>query len=346
MLLTRQSPNCRSCILLLRYKFKNLFLILLVSGVAVPAMVGCGGNSSSSPASPTPTVPAAHVALTPASLDFGSVPVGAQKTSNVTLTNTGSTATVSQITAAGPGFSVTGAPPLPLVLSSGQSATVTVAFVPTSAGPASGSVSVSLSGATAAVTETVAGTGIASGQLVVSPSAMSFGSVVLGSSQNQTGLLIAGPSGITVSSASWTGAGYSVGGITFPLTVPAGQSIPFTVTFAPQTAGSSAGSISFISNATNSPGTETLSGSGLQPTHKVALSWNPSTSTVVGYNVYRGTQTGGPYTRLNASIQPGSTYSDANVLSGATYFYVVTAVDSASQESVFSNETAAVIPTP
>lgn len=333
--------------MLLRYKFKNLFLILLVSGIAVVAMVGCGGNSSSSPASPTPTAPAsAHVALTPASLDFGSVPVGVQKTSNVTLTNTGSTATVSQITAAGSGFSVTGAPPLPLVLSSGQSATVTVAFVPTLAGPASGSISVSLSGTTSAVTETVAGTGIASGQLVVSPSAMSFGSVVLGSSQNQTGLLIAGPSGITVSSASWTGTGYSVGGITFPLTVPAGQSIPFTVTFAPQASGSSAGSVSFISNATNSPGQETLSGSGLQPAHRVGLSWNPSASSVVGYNVYRGTQTGGPYTRMNASIQPGTTYSDANVLSGATYFYVVTAVDSASQESVFSNETAAVIPTP
>src|SRR6478609_5827017 len=127
MLLARQSPNCRSRILLLRYKFKNLFLILLVSGIAVVAMVGCGGNSSSSPVSPSPTVPAAaKVALTPANLDFGSVPVGAQKTTNVTLTNSGATATISQIAAAGPGFSVTGMPPLPLVLSSGQSATVTV----------------------------------------------------------------------------------------------------------------------------------------------------------------------------------------------------------------------------
>ena len=333
--------------MLLRYKFKNLFPTLLVSGIVVVVMVGCGGNSSSSPVSPTPTVPdSAHVALSPATVDFGSVPVGVQKTSTVTVTNSrGSNATISQIAASGSGFSVVSMPSLPLVLSAGQSSTVTVGFDPAVAGAASGSISVSLSGTTA-ITETLAGTGVASGQLSVSPSAMSFGSVVLGSSQKQTGSLTAGSSGITVSSASWTGAGFSVGGITFPLTVPAGQSIPFTVTFAPQTAGSSAGSVSFVSNATNSPGTETLSGSGLQPTHKVGLSWNPSTSTVVGYNIYRGVQSGGPYTRLNASIQPSSTYSDASVLSGATYFYVVTSVDSASQESVFSNEIAAVIPTP
>jgi hypothetical protein len=201
-----------------------------------------------------------------------------------------------------------------------------------------------ISGGASPAPTSLVGIGLASGQLGVSPSAMDFGNVALGSSQKQTGSLTAGSSSITVSSASWNGAGYSLSGITFPATVAAGQSIPFTVTFAPQTTGASSGSISFISNASNSPGIETLSGSGLQ--HSASLSWNASTSTVVGYNVYRGTQTGGPYTRLNASVLPGSTYSDTSVLAGATYFYVVTAVDSSSQESAFSNETSAVVPTP
>src|SRR5579871_6865246 len=173
---------------------------------------------------------------------------------------------------------------------------------------------------------------------------MNFGTVDVGSTQTQTGSLTAAGSSITVSSASWNGAGYSLSGITFPVTVPAGQKVPFTVTFAPQTTGASNGSISFISNASNSPDTEPLTGNGLQ--HSVGLSWNPSTSTVIGYNVYRGTQTGGPYTRLNSSVQPGTTYSDTGVLAGGTYFYVVTAVDSSSQESAFSTETTAVIPTP
>lgn len=330
-----------------QYKHRNLSSSLFISLIMAVAMVGCGGgNSSSAPPSPTPSVPdSAHIAFSPAPLDFGSVPVGVQKTSNVTVSNSrGSTATISQITATGAGFSIVSAPQLPLVLSAGQSSTVTIAFDPASAGPASGSVSVLISGTTSAVAEPLAGTGVASGQLGVSPSAMNFGNVALGSSQKQTGSLTAGSSGITVSSASWNGAGYSLSGITFPATVAAGQSIPFTVTFAPQTAGSSAGSISFISNASNSPGTETLSGSGLQ--HSASLSWNASASVVIGYNIYRGSQTGGPYAKLNSSLQPSTGYSDTNVQAGATYFYVVTAVDGSSVESGFSNETMAVIPTP
>jgi hypothetical protein len=334
--------------LLSQYKCKNLCSILFASLITVVAMVGCGGNSASGPVAPTPVSPdAAHIAFSPATLDFGTVPVGVQKTSSVTVTNkNGSTATISQISAQGAGFGLVSAPPMPLVLPAGQSSTVTVAFNPISAGPASGSVSVMLSGTTSSTAEALAGTGLASGQLGVSPATMSFGTVVLGSSQTQTGSLTAGTSSITVSSASWNGAGYSLSGITFPLAVPAGQSVPFTVTFAPQTAGSSTGSISFVSNASNSPGTESLSGSGLQPAHSVALAWNASPSTVVGYNIYRGGQTGGPYTRLNASVQPGLTYSDNSVQAGVTYFYVVTAVDGNSVESTFSNESAALIPTP
>ena len=334
--------------MLAQYKCKNPRLILFVSLITVVAMVGCGGKSSSTQVSPTPVAPdAAHIAFNPAPLDFGPVSVGVLKTSTVTVSNkNGSPATISQISAQGAGFSVVSAPTMPLVLAAGQSSTVTVGFDPTVSGPANGSVSVSLSGTTSAITESLAGTGLASGQLAVSPSAMNFGSVVLGSSQTQTGSLTAGSSGITVSSASWNGAGFSLSGVTFPVSVPAGQSIPFTVTFAPQAAGSSAGNVSFVSNASNSPGTETLSGSGLQPAHSVALAWNASPSTVVGYNVYRGGQTGGPYTRLNSSMQAGLTYSDNGVQAGVTYFYVVTAVDGNSVESTFSNEALAVVPTP
>lgn len=190
------------------------------------------------------------------------------------------------------------------------------------------------------------GAGVGAGQLGVNPSAISFGNVALGSSQKQAGSLTAGSSTITVSSASWNGAGYSLSGITFPVTVPAGQSVPFTVNFAPQTTGSSAGNVSFVSNASNSPNVVILSGSGPQSAHSVSLSWNASASAVVGYNIYRASQSGGPYIQVNTSLQPSTTYSDNNVQSGATYFYVVTAVDGSSQESGFSNESQAVIPTP
>jgi fibronectin type 3 domain-containing protein len=65
---------------------------------------------------------------------------------------------------------------------------------------------------------------------------------------------------------------------------------------------------------------------------------------VVGYNIYRGTTPGGPYTKLNSSVVPGITDTDSTVQSGLTYFYVVTAVDSSNVESVYSNEVPAAIP--
>ncbi|HSM87416.1 MAG TPA: choice-of-anchor D domain-containing protein [Candidatus Limnocylindrales bacterium] len=330
-----------------QYRYPVVPLILSILFFSLLITSGCGGAAKASSSPKPASAASAHVALSPTALDFGSVPLGVQKTSGVTLTNShGSKATISSLTATGAGFSVVSAPPLPLVLGSGQSITVTLAFDPATAGPATGSFSVLISGSTSPITEALSGTGIAGNQLGVSPTAMDFGNVTLGTIQSQTGLLTAGSSSVTVSSASWTGAGYSLSGIAFPVIVPAGQSVPFTVSFEPTTAGASSGSISFLSDASNSPATETLSGSGLQPAHNVTLSWNPSTSTVAGYNVYRGSQSGGPYTLINPSLDASTSYSDTNVQSGLTYFYVVTAVDASSQESAYSNESMAVIPTP
>jgi hypothetical protein len=174
---------------------------------------------------------------------------------------------------------------------------------------------------------------------------VSFGNVAVGGNSVKQGTLTAGASDIKVSSAGWNGQGYSLGGITFPTTVPAGRSVPFTVTFAPQAAGSTPGSIVFDSDATNSPTTETLSGSGTQlSTHTVALSWNPSTSQVIGYNVYRRIGSSGSYTKLNSSVEVTTSYTDAAVQSGLTYDYVTTAVDSSNIESAYSNMATANIP--
>lgn len=83
---------------------------------------------------------------------------------------------------------------------------------------------------------------------------------------------------------------------------------------------------------------------GCDSSHAVNLSWNPSTSVVVGYNVYRGTQSGGPYTKLNPSPVAATTYTDSTVQSGQTYFYAVKAVNPNKVESVFSQEVSATIP--
>lgn len=184
------------------------------------------------------------------------------------------------------------------------------------------------------------------GSLAVSPSTLNFGNVVVGTSSSLTGTLSASTADVTVASADWIGSGYSVSGVNFPLSVAAGQSAQYTVTFTPPATGSSAGSISFVSNASDASLKQTFSGAGTQTTtpHSVALTWDPSTSSVVGYNVYRGTQSGGPYSKRNSALLSGTNYDDNSVQSGRNYFYVSTAVDASNNESGFSNEATAAIP--
>jgi fibronectin type 3 domain-containing protein len=65
----------------------------------------------------------------------------------------------------------------------------------------------------------------------------------------------------------------------------------------------------------------------------------------VAYNIYRGTTSGGPYSLLT-SMNSSTADTDSTVQSGTTYYYVVTAVDSAGAESAYSNPTQAAVPSP
>jgi hypothetical protein len=77
----------------------------------------------------------------------------------------------------------------------------------------------------------------------------------------------------------------------------------------------------------------------------VALAWTASSSPgVVGYNAYRSTTSGGPYTKLNTSLVSVTSYNDQTVQHGLTYYYVTTAVNSQSLESAYSNQAAATVP--
>ena len=68
---------------------------------------------------------------------------------------------------------------------------------------------------------------------------------------------------------------------------------------------------------------------------------------IVGYYVYRGTASGGESsTPLNSTPIIGTSYADGNVTTGATYYYVVTAVASDGVQSAASSETIATVPTP
>ena len=62
--------------------------------------------------------------------------------------------------------------------------------------------------------------------------------------------------------------------------------------------------------------------------------------------MYRSNTAGGPYAKVNVSLVTGTTYTDTAVQAGQTYYYVTTAADANSNESVYSNQATAVIPTP
>jgi len=75
---------------------------------------------------------------------------------------------------------------------------------------------------------------------------------------------------------------------------------------------------------------------------QVILDWaNNSEPDLAGYNVYRGTTNGGPYSKVNSSLVTTSAYTDTGLANGTPYFYVVTAVDLSTNQSANSNEASA-----
>ena len=125
------------------------------------------------------------------------------------------------------------------------------------------------------------------------------------------------------------------------MTIPAGQSAPFTVTFSPQVTGAASATLTFASNAQPSSTTETLTGTGTPaPVHTVNLSWNASTSpNISGYNIYRAvfTTSCGSYTKINSVLDTSTLYTDSAVVDGTAYCYASTAVNTSNEESGYSN---------
>ena len=81
-----------------------------------------------------------------------------------------------------------------------------------------------------------------------------------------------------------------------------------------------------------------------EPQPAAHLNWDASpTPTVVGYNLYRSQQDGGPYTLLNPTLISALTYVDGSIQGGETYFYVARAEDSNGEESIKSNQAVATV---
>jgi Abnormal spindle-like microcephaly-assoc'd, ASPM-SPD-2-Hydin len=263
------------------------------------------------------------------------------------LKNSGTASlTVSQVAATGSGFSVSGVS-IPLTLAPGGSSTFNVQYAPTAAGAVNGSVSITSNAPNSPAAVSLSGTGVAASYtLSVSPGSLSFGSVNDGSTASQ-GFTVTntGNSNVAISGMSASGAGYSIVSGGSAVTLSPNQSTSVSVQFAPTAAGSVSGAVTIASNAGGSNGVS-LSGTGVAPqvNHTVSLNWGASTSSVAGYNIYRSSVSGSSYAKVNSSLVGGASFTDSNVQTGQTYYYVATAVDASGNESVYSNEVPAIVP--
>ena len=339
--------------------FSRFSIYRFVSGIFTAALLllvaltifGCASvaSHSSPPSQPV-------ISLSATSFNFNAVAIGQSATQTLHITNTGSAPlTLNSVTLKSSQFALTG-PSVPRTILPAQKVDYALTFEPNLAGNASASVQITSNASSTPASVSLAGVAeksVAAAQ--VSPSSISFGDLKVQSTATQNVTLKnTGDVNITISGITVAGAGFGYSSLSPGYSLTPNQSVTFQIWFRPQASGSASGKISILSSSLATPASISVSGAGVTsaptgPTspppvqHSVALSWGPSASSVVGYRVYRDEGSG--YSPLSAII-PDLTYTDSSVVSGSTYRYVVTAVDSAGDESADSNEATAVIPTP
>jgi P pilus assembly chaperone PapD len=318
--------------------------------------IGCAGvvmgssgsgkaGSTQPPTTPPPTnTPQPQLSATPLSASFPNVTAGTSGSQTITLQNGGTASvTISSASVAGAGFKTSGLT-LPMGIAPGQNTTFNVVFAPSSAGNVTGSVSLTSDAANSPLVISMSGSATAATALLsASASSLDFGSVLVGSSSSQgVTLTNAGNANVTISNVVVTGAGFNASGAGVNTILAPGQTATLKVTFAPSSMGSAAGTITIGSTAGGL--SISLAGSGGQlSSHTVALNWDPSTSDVIGYYVYR-TLADGTYAKVNSAPVVLTEYTDTNIESGQAYTYVVTAVDADNVESDYSDPVLAIIP--
>lgn len=186
--------------------------------------------------------------------------------------------------------------------------------------------------------------------LTPSPTNTLFGNEVVGNSTGimqiklkNTGASTATINGYTnLQSAPYTNACFVVTGSalnTPPYTIAAGTFKVLDVQFEPPLGGAAVGGIVFTESSGKTV-TAAFYGNGVN-SNPVVLQWSagvPIDPELSGYNVWRSTQTGGPYTLIASLSSATTNYTDSAVYPGQVYYYVVQATDGNGPTSGYSNE--------
>jgi Protein of unknown function (DUF1573)/Abnormal spindle-like microcephaly-assoc'd, ASPM-SPD-2-Hydin len=282
-----------------------------------------------------------QLVLNQTSESFGNVTVGSQSSQTVTLTNnTASGVTISQAVVSGSGFSLSGLS-TPLALNAGANATFSIVFAPLSAGSVSGNLAITSNAVDPALSMTLSGAGVAPGAMGASPTSLEFGTVQVGNNQVLSETITnTGGSSVTISQVAASGTGFALSGLSTPVTLGAGQSANFTVTFTPTSAGSASGDATVTSNGTNPTLTIPLAGTATIAAGQ--LSATPATLAVGSVFVgASGTASGSlNATGANVTVTAASSNNSRFTISGLSLPAVITAGHSAAFTLTFSPQVA------
>lgn len=207
------------------------------------------------------------------SYNFGNVRKSTTTTHNFTFSNIGSaTLTVSSITAGGD-YTISSTSPSGGIcggaMASGATCTITVQFGPSATGSRTATLTITSDASNSPTTSSLSGTGIFPA-VSLSPSSISFGSVTTSTTSAAIPVTLtnSGTDTLNISSISITGtdAAMFAQSNNCGSTLGAGLSCAaLTVTFSPSSTGSKTASLSVASDATTSPDTVSLSGTGAAP---------------------------------------------------------------------------------
>ncbi len=206
------------------------------------------------------TTPA--ISLSSSSLSFGSVNTGTTSQKTFTVSNTGNAAlSISSISSSASAFTVS---PTSFSVAAGGNQTVTVTFAPSAATSYSGTITINHNASGSPTTVSVTGTGVVAPApaISVSPSPLTFGSITVGASSQQS-LTISntGTAALSISSITSTIGAFTVSPTSF--SVAAGGAQTVIVTFTPSAAGSYSGTITINHNASGSPTAVSVTGTGV-----------------------------------------------------------------------------------
>jgi len=179
---------------------------------------------------------------------------------------------------------------------------------------------------------------VPNGNLTLGTQTLDFGSVTAGNRKTLTvSVTNSGGASASVNAVSVSGTYYSVTAPTLPVSIQAGQSVAFSIEFAPNASGSFSATVSFTTSEANSPLTLGLTGTGTATTG-AQLTVAPATIAVG--DVVDGTSgtASGTLTAQggNVTVTAASTNSSSFAISGLSLPVTITAGQSLSFTVIFS----------